>query len=97
MMIPQQRKSREWFESDEEFQTRVQLSRASSSTAAKQKAVKKKPAAKGTGNIVYKKNLSGWVTPGMKKMNKAPVKPKKKPSAGGVFAAMMMDSDSDSD
>lgn len=87
--------SREWFEEDDAFEARLEASRA----AAKAKEKKKKsPVASGGG---YKaKPVSSWVTPGAirKKSSAKPAKGKSKIAGGGsVFAAMMMDSDSDSD
>lgn len=88
--------SLEWFESDEAFEHRLESSRKSSSTLANQKA--KKKTTKSSGNMVYKSNLTNWVTPNMMKKQPRKAAPaKKKLSGSGVFAAMMMDSDSDSD
>jgi len=92
-----EQKSRGWFESDEAFAARVEANRKSSASAAKQKTVKKKTTTSSNSNIVFKKSTTAWVTPGMAKKKKAPVKTKKTGGSGGVFAAMMMDSDSDSD
>jgi len=83
--------SRGWFEEDDAFEVRVQLTRAA--FGAKQKLVKKKPVAKTVKNTIPK-----WVTPGqMKGGTGKSTKPKKKKQHGasGVFAAMMMDSDSE--
>lgn len=85
-------KSRGWFEGDDAFEVRVQLTRGA--FAAKQKLVKKKkPASSGFKNTVPTR----FILPGQKQGGGG-TKPKaKKPSKtpGGVFAAMMMDSDSD--
>lgn len=87
--------SREWFEDDDAFEARLKVSRA----AAQAKEKKKKSQGGSGGGVGYKaRPVSSWVTPGANK-KKASTKPaaKKKPSGGSVFAAMMMDSDSDSD
>ena len=56
---------------------------------------KKSGASNANKNIVYKKSTTAWITPGMKTQKKAPAKIKKTGNSGSVFAAMMMDSDSD--
>lgn len=90
--------SRGWFEDDQAFGARVAASRAAAAAKAKQKSSKKSSAA-GAG---YKApSANKWVLPGaqQKKGTGAwgkPVAKKKTSNRGGsVFAAMMMDSDSD--
>jgi len=87
-------KSRDWFEEDDAFQARVDASRAA--------AAKIKPAKKATVNSTGTKSTQGaskWVTPGVAKGGVwgKPATTKKSANAkgGGVFAAMMADSDSD--
>ena len=90
-------RSRGWFEDDEDFQLRVDASRAKASTSAKN-VVKKSASSGGCGRVGgVKKSITNWVVPGAGK--KRPVKKAtgKKSSATNAFAAMMMDSDSDSD
>jgi hypothetical protein len=88
-----ERSSRGWFESDDAFATRVEAACVAWKAAARnKKPTKKKPVgsvASGTASAPK------WVTPAPKKSawSKAPTK--SKPAGGGVFAAMMMDSDSD--
>lgn len=91
--------SRGWFEDNEAFEVRVAASRAASAAKAKQKSGKKSASA-GTGYKATSANK--WVLPGAQSKKGAGAwgsKPaaKKKSSAkgGSVFAAMMMDSDSD--
>mmetsp|Transcript_28723 Transcript_28723/g.58830 ORF Transcript_28723/g.58830 Transcript_28723/m.58830 type:complete len:438 (-) Transcript_28723:250-1563(-) len=85
--------SRGWFEEDEVFMARVEASRSSANAKEKQKS--RKPASAGSG---YKaKPVASWVTPASSK-KKAPARSSAKSkaaSSGGMFAAMMMDSDSD--
>jgi len=81
--------SRGWFETDEMFEARLKAGRATFKPPAK-----KKGAAKSGGSSAAK---SSWSTPASRK---APAKSKPRAKqggggAGGVFAAMMMDSDSD--
>lgn len=89
-------KSRGWFEDDEEaFGARVELCR--NAFAVKQKASGGKKKASSSG---YKPTTTKFITPGGSKSSgawgaQAAKKPGKKKSPGGVFAAMMMDSDSD--
>ena len=89
--------SRGWFESDEDFDARVQASRVATKPAAVTgKKAAAKPAAGGG-------RTTSWVTPGStpwgtKKSTGAKTsnsKASKSGGGGGVFAAMMMDSDSD--
>jgi hypothetical protein len=90
--------SRGWFEDDEAFEVRVAASRAAAAAKAKQKSGKKSVS---TGTGYKATSASKWVVPGAQKKTGgtgAWGKPaaKKKPAKGGnVFAAMMMDSDSD--
>lgn len=92
-----QESSRGWFESDEAFQARVEASRAEWE-AKNKKATKKKPAGAGGSGKSALPATTKWVTPGARTGGawSKPAAKKKAPSAGGVFAAMMMD-DSDSD
>lgn len=91
--------SREWFEGDEIFSVRVQVSRDAAAAKRKQAAKKKTPGAGASKSKPVKK----WVTPGANKAGfwgaapkkKAPA-PKPQATSGGMFAAMM-GSDSDSD
>lgn len=94
--------SRGWFEDDDAFAKRVAESKRA--FQATQKTVKKKKPAGATATTG--KSASGfktvssnkWVTPGSQKKGAwgtAPTKKKATPKGGGVFAAMMMDSDSD--
>jgi len=88
--------SRGWFEEDEDFQVRVDASRAQAKARATRKVVKKSGGGGGsraTGGA--KKSIATWVVPGAAKRPAARKTGKKKP-AGNAFAAMM-DSDSDSD
>ena len=82
--------SRGWFESNEAFDKRVETSKASFKAPAKKKAAPKASVAKAPAR-------TAWSTPASRKQPAA--KPKKKTSTGngarGVFAAMMMDSDSE--
>ena len=94
--------SRGWFEEEEVFQVRVEASRKKQSASASSK--KSAPSGKGKtpGSGSRSTGNTTWLTPGGLASNQAALgkksaaKKKSKPS-GGVFAAMMMDSDSDSD
>lgn len=87
--------SRGWFEEDADFQARVQQSRTAAAAKEKQLRSKsnKKSNASSTG---YKaKSVTSWTSSGTKKaVTKRPVKTSNATS-GGMFAAMMDDSDSD--
>mmetsp|Transcript_10020 Transcript_10020/g.14156 ORF Transcript_10020/g.14156 Transcript_10020/m.14156 type:complete len:453 (+) Transcript_10020:28-1386(+) len=90
--------SRGWFEDDDAFAARVQVSRATFDAKDKQKGGKKKPtgatgSAAGSGFRTV--SASSWVTPGARKPAARSTTKKKKPAGGNVFGAMMMDSDSD--
>lgn len=96
-----ERKSRGWFESDEEFEIRLKAARKTSS----KKSTTKPKAPSSTSNFsLPKPNASAptkWITPSSSN-NRRPTGGKLatasqngKPRGGGVFAAMMMDSDSD--
>lgn len=94
--------SRGWFEDEDTFQTRLEISRSrkvpGSGATKPSSGSGKKP---GTGS----RSTSGtpkWVTPGgvaakQTALGKKAATKSKPKSGGGVFAAMMMDSDSDSD
>lgn len=89
--------SRGWFEDDDAFEARLAASQSAFTAKEKQKSTSKKPASSGGG---YKATpvAAKWVTPGAQPKKSAWGKPdaKKKPASGGsVFAAMMVDSDSD--
>jgi hypothetical protein len=96
--------SRGWFEEDDVFDARLQASRraASAAAAAKSKKNTKSGSGGGAGGASSSKsNLPSsakWVTPGGTAAAKAKKAAAAKPKAtrgGGVFGAMMMDSDSD--
>lgn len=91
--------SRGWFEDDESFSERLEISNAAWSTTNKQNSKRsKKPA---TSSSSTAPSNSTWVT----SMSTRPKSKAKGPSGvkknkggkggGGVFAAMMLDSDSD--
>ena len=84
--------SRSWFESDEAFAARIKASQLAWQNQRKATAKKKPAAAKSSAMPTTSK----WVVPGAKK-SAALSKPTKKstPTGGGLFAAMMNDSDSD--
>merc|ERR1712062_122159 len=85
-------KSKEWFEEDNVFKTRLEESRALAKEKEKQikSKAKKLPEGKATG--VYKpRPVNNWITPNVSK--KKPERKKvEKPTGSNVFAAMM-DSD----
>jgi hypothetical protein len=86
--------SRGWFESDAAFCERIQASQTAWQLAQRKLAAAKKKATKTTSSAVPA--ATKWVVPGAKKTG-AWAKPvaKSKPTGGGLFAAMMNDSDSD--
>lgn len=90
-------KSRGWFEDDEDFQLRVDASRA----IAKSKAnVVKKKTSKPTGTTGSKGGMKkpiNFVVPGASAKRNIQSKSTAKKPPTNAFAAMMMDSDSDSD
>lgn len=89
-------KSRGWFEDDEDFQIRVDASRAKARTTAK-KVVKKTTGGSSSGKAAAgKKPIMNWVVPGAGKKTATRKPAAKKTSTANAFAAMM-DSDSDSD
>lgn len=81
-----------WFEDDESFVLRVEASRAQGKKVVAKKVVKK---AGGGGSGTNSKKPINWVVPGKKTASRPAAK--KKASNTNAFAAMMMDSDSDSD
>ena len=81
-----------WFEDDESFVLRVEASRAKGKKVVAKKVVKK---AGGGGSGTNSKKPINWVVPGKKTASRPATK--KKASNANAFAAMMMDSDSDSD
>jgi hypothetical protein len=92
--------SRGWFEDDDAFEKRVELSRAAFAATQKSKATKKSySGAAGAGKTIPS---SKWVLPGDVKKAQAwgssnQGKKKQKKTGGDVFAAMMIESDSDDD
>lgn len=90
--------SRGWFEDDEAFEVRLEICRKKKvpgTTATKSKGGKKPATAASKSAPV-----ASWVTPGGVAAKQAALGKKSKEKAkakgaGGVFAAMMMDSDSD--
>mmetsp|Transcript_11354 Transcript_11354/g.21669 ORF Transcript_11354/g.21669 Transcript_11354/m.21669 type:complete len:434 (+) Transcript_11354:48-1349(+) len=90
--------SRGWFESDEDFDARVQASRSATKPAAAPKKAAAKPAAssgRGTAWVTPGGGTSAWGAPKRTGPKSATAKAKSGKSPGGVFAAMMADSDSD--
>lgn len=93
-------KSRGWYEDDDIFQARITASRAAWEARDKTtKKVTKKPTVT-TGSSSSTRNANAWNTTSVSKPRAATVsnsttKTKSKSNGGGVFAAMMMDSDSD--
>ena len=96
--------SRGWFEDDDDFQVRLEASRKkreSASKSASKAASGGKGKKAGTGSRTSSRSTA-WLTPGgvaskQNALGKKTVAAKKPKPKGGVFAAMMMDSDSDSD
>jgi len=88
--------SRGWFESDEAFEARVEASRASWE-ANNKKTAKKKPSGGASAGKSALPATTKWVTPGASKGGawSKPAAKKKQTGSGGLFAAMMNDSDSD--
>ena len=91
--------SQGWFEDDESFEIRLEACRKRLAVkSSSKKSTSGKGRAPGTGSRTAGKNTT-WLTPsnsGLTAKSKAAKKSKPK-SSGGVFAAMMLDSDSDSD
>jgi len=92
--------SRGWYETDDCFEARVKASRTA--WEATKRRSKKSKASKGAGGgggggggAWNAPKATKWVTPGASKTAAAKPKGNKMPRGGGVFAAMMMDSDSD--
>lgn len=96
--------SRGWFEEDDIFEMRLEACRkrqlmpaTSSSKATPTGGGGGKGRTSGTGSRTMMKTTA-WLTPGNAPRKKVAVASKSKPKTnGGVFAAMMIDSDSDSD
>ena len=90
-----QQASRGWFESDEAFDARLLASRKAVAATAKTKKSSTKSTKVASGGSLPAS--AKWVVPGGARGKKtAAAKPKSQaPRGGGVFAAMMMDSDSD--
>jgi sRNA-binding protein len=89
--LPPQIASRGWFEDDAAFKARVQASKAAWMARMKAQSKKKKPAAASAGSAWANAPVRQKATTGTAKKTSA----KPKASGGGVFAQMMMDSDSD--
>jgi len=88
--------SRGWFEEEEDFQLRVDASRSQAKARVNVKRVVKKSSGSSAANRGGK-SITNWVVPGAAKKNVKKSAGKKKSSNANAFAAMMMDSDSDSD
>jgi hypothetical protein len=91
-----------WFEDDEHFQQRVNASRSAATKMSKSNASKKSTGASRTGGASNKGSKATgqtkWMVPGPKGgAKKSTTSRKTTKSATNAFAAMMMDSDSDSD
>eukprot|EP00578_Thalassiosira_sp_NH16_P031364 CAMPEP_0181081340 /NCGR_PEP_ID=MMETSP1071-20121207/3051_1 /TAXON_ID=35127 /ORGANISM="Thalassiosira sp., Strain NH16" /LENGTH=457 /DNA_ID=CAMNT_0023162883 /DNA_START=49 /DNA_END=1422 /DNA_ORIENTATION=+ len=99
--------SRGWFEDEDDFEVRLEASRKKRTAAGKgggKSASGGKGKKAGTGSSSRSANANTtWLTPGglaakQASLGKKTAAAKKsKPRGGGVFSAMMMDSDSDSD
>ena len=98
-LFVEQEKSRGWYEEDDVFQVRITACRAAWVAQDKSKKnVAKKPTV--TAGSSSSRQPNAWNTTSVAKPRAAPVsnsatKSKPKANSGGVFAAMMMDSDSD--
>lgn len=89
-------KSRGWFEDDDDFQLRVNASRAKAVGSTKKTVKKSSGSSGGKASTGAKKSITNWVVPGAtKSRTRKPAA--KKTTTSNAFAAMMMDSDSDSD
>lgn len=94
--------SRGWCEDDEPFQVRLEASRKKTGGSSSKAASGGKGKKPGTGSRSTNAGNTTWLTPGglaskQAALGKKAAKKPKPKSSGGVFAAMMMDSDSDSD
>mmetsp|Transcript_5413 Transcript_5413/g.12293 ORF Transcript_5413/g.12293 Transcript_5413/m.12293 type:complete len:450 (-) Transcript_5413:113-1462(-) len=94
--------SRGWCEDDEPFEVRLEASRKKSASSSGKAASGGKGKKPGTGSRSTNSGNTTWLTPGglaakQSALGKRAAKKPKPKSSGGVFAAMMMDSDSDSD
>jgi hypothetical protein len=88
--------SRGWFEDDDAFESRVEASRKA--TAATSTAGKKAKVATIGSDTKVKVSANKWITPGESKgWPKSGAKRKGRVSGGGVFSAMVVDSDNDTD
>jgi hypothetical protein len=90
--------SRGWFEEDGAFDARLQASRRAATAAAAKKNSSKKTTKSASTAASSKSSLPSsakWVTPGGSKKTTAAASKPKATRGGGVFGAMMMDSDSD--
>ena len=87
--------SRGWFEEDIDFQARVQHSRTAAAAKEKQLRSKSNKKSNATSTGYKAKSVTSWASTGTKKsVTKRPVKTTTA-NRGGMFAAMMDDSDSD--
>jgi hypothetical protein len=94
-LFPLQLSSRGWFETDETFESRVTASRVQNRKASRNQSTSKSNAGAAT---TTKKSAPQFTSVGTKKTstaawNKPVAKPKV--ATGGLFAAMMVESDSD--
>eukprot|EP00980_Cylindrotheca_fusiformis_P006547 scaffold1384_cov116-Cylindrotheca_fusiformis.AAC.25 len=97
-----ERKSRGWFEDDESFSQRLEMCNRAWSATKKQTSKGGKKTSASTSSLSSSRNP--WVTNkpttsklGSKTLGSGPKKSKGSNGNGGVFSAMMLDSDSDSD
>lgn len=85
-----------WFEDPEEFQIRVEASRAVSQQRQAKKTTTVKKTTSGSGTSFKKPtNATSWVTPAARRRTVPKPKGKGGGSGGNMFSAMMADSDSD--
>jgi hypothetical protein len=90
--------SRGWFEDDDAFESRVQASRKAMAATSRKKAASKVATATIGSDTKVKVSANKWVTPGESKgWSKSGAKKKGHVSGGGVFSAMVIDSDDDDD
>merc|ERR1712071_262783 len=89
--------SRGWFEEEIDFKARVQASRTAAASKEKKQNTKNKKGSSGSNNTnnYNAKTMNGWSSTGTRKRVSQKNKEKKTIASGGMFAAMMDDSDSD--
>lgn len=94
--------SRGWFEDEDSFEARVANSRKAAKSQGGKGKASSKAKATGTATMKPKSATNAWVSTSAprartttKKSMAPSSKPKAKGNVGGVFAAMMLDSDSD--